>query len=433
LTFDYLLTTIAQNIKLNVYGKMWGFDTLLYSGDTTITALSGIDGNYSVALKWMGPSSPPPGQASMQVVIGPIGTITINGNLTLGWPMINYDAQHSGRCLYIGPQDTTLSWSYPIGSVVNSSPAVDKNGAIYVGAQDQKLYAFNPDGSLKWTFSTGGEVYSSPAIGNDGTVYIGSLDHNIYAVNPNGSLKWTYSTGGAVYSSPTISSDGTIYIGSYDAKLYAINPDGTLKGSFAARGRIVCSPCIASNGIIYVASCEESRLYAVNPDFSLLWQTEGLTNVIVSSPSLSPGEKAVYFGAQDGFFYARNTSDGSLKWKQYAYGGFNGTAAIGTDGIVYIGSEYGNLWALNPEDGTKKWDYYMTLPVDASPAIGADGTIYFASAYGGLFAMNPDGTLKWSLTNPDAYGNIYSSPAIGGDGKLYVGCNGGKLLAFGKN
>lgn len=83
---------------------------------------------------------------------------------------------------------------------------------------------------LKWMFTTGGDIYSSPAIGRDGTIYVGSFDNNLYAINTDGTLKWKFTTGGDIYSSPAIGKDGTIYVGSLDDNLYAINIDGILLG-----------------------------------------------------------------------------------------------------------------------------------------------------------------------------------------------------------
>ena len=40
-------------------------------------------------------------------------------------------------------------------------------------------------------------IYSSPAVGADGTIYVGSDDDNLYALTDNGtsgSLKWKYAT-----------------------------------------------------------------------------------------------------------------------------------------------------------------------------------------------------------------------------------------------
>ena len=63
------------------------------------------------------------------------------------------------------PAPGTLLWRYPTRDWVQSSPAVGPKGTIYVGSDDNLLYAFKPDGSLEWTYRTGDIVYSSPAVG----------------------------------------------------------------------------------------------------------------------------------------------------------------------------------------------------------------------------------------------------------------------------
>jgi len=118
--------------------------------------------------------------------------------------------------------DGSLKWRIDIPS--NSVPAIDRDGIVYFGAYDGKVYAINSgDGSQKWSFATGALVQSSPAIGADGTVFIGSYDNNIYALNPDGSMKWSFNTGDGVYSSPAIGADGTIYVGSRGGRVYALN------------------------------------------------------------------------------------------------------------------------------------------------------------------------------------------------------------------
>jgi hypothetical protein len=112
------------------------------------------------------------------------------------WPMFHHDLRHTG----LSPVDTSsntgkLKWKFTTGSLVESAAAVGTDGTIYVGSDDDNLYAINPDGSQKWKFTTGGEVTSSPAVGADGTIYVGSFDNNLYAINPDGSLKWKFKDG----------------------------------------------------------------------------------------------------------------------------------------------------------------------------------------------------------------------------------------------
>ena len=95
-------------------------------------------------------------------------------------------------------------------------------------------------GTVLWEFKTGGYVNSSPAIGSDGTVYVGSNDDKLYAINGKSGVKlWEFETGDDVRSSPAIGSDGTVYVGSEDDKLYAIKTDskGPAKSPWPMRGQ----------------------------------------------------------------------------------------------------------------------------------------------------------------------------------------------------
>ena len=49
--------------------------------------------------------------------------------------------------------------------------------------------------NLKWSYTTGSHVVSSPAVAN-GVVYVGSEDDNVYALNAStGAKLWSYTTG----------------------------------------------------------------------------------------------------------------------------------------------------------------------------------------------------------------------------------------------
>ena len=182
-----------------------------------------------------------------------------------------------------------------------SSPAIGLDGTLYVGSDDETLYAINPDGLLKWTFSTNGQILSSPAIGADGTgtiVYVGSEDDNLYAINPDGSQKWAFPTNGQIHSSPAIGTDGTIYVGSDDDNLYAINPDSTAKWAHPVQtgAPIESSPVIDANGIIYVGSTD-GNLYAIDPATGSIIPGWPLSagSAIYSTPAIDANGN-IYFG-----------------------------------------------------------------------------------------------------------------------------------------
>ena len=105
------------------------------------------------------------------------------------------------------------------------SPALGLNGYIYIGSNDNKLYALDSeDGSKLWEFSSDDFVWSSPSIGADGTVYVGSNDNKLYSIDPlNGQKKWEYEAGGQIWSSPVISRNGFIFFGTKNSELYALD------------------------------------------------------------------------------------------------------------------------------------------------------------------------------------------------------------------
>ena len=56
-------------------------------------------------------------------------------------------------------------------------------------------------------------MYSSPTVAN-GVVYVGSEDDNVYALNANtGTKVWSYTTGNLCILSPTVA-NGIVYVGS---------------------------------------------------------------------------------------------------------------------------------------------------------------------------------------------------------------------------
>jgi outer membrane protein assembly factor BamB len=64
---------------------------------------------------------------------------------------------------------------------VTSSPAV-VGGTVYVGSQDNNVYAIDAEtGQKKWDIDTESQIISSPAVVRE-TIYIGSTDGNLYAL-----------------------------------------------------------------------------------------------------------------------------------------------------------------------------------------------------------------------------------------------------------
>jgi len=102
------------------------------------------------------------------------------------------------------------------------------HGLVFVGSDDDKLYAFDAAGcgqstcSSVWTATTGDWVESSPAVAY-GMVFVGSDDHNVYAFDAaTGALEWVVPTGDQLTLASPAVANGVVYMGGNDGVVRAI-------------------------------------------------------------------------------------------------------------------------------------------------------------------------------------------------------------------
>ena len=86
------------------------------------------------------------------------------------------------------PINAVASWPAMVYEIIFSAPAIGPHGEVVFGTTngnadypDGNVYSFSPDGSMKWRFEGTDWFESSPAIAKDGTVYIGGGDNKAEA------------------------------------------------------------------------------------------------------------------------------------------------------------------------------------------------------------------------------------------------------------
>jgi len=389
------------------------------------------------------------------------------GNGTLRWTVatgaaITSSPDVAGNLVYVGSNDTKLyavnaltgavAWTVTTGGAVASTPAI-ANGVVYVGSNDAKLYAVNAaTGTITWTAMTGGPVASSAAVAN-GVVYIGSGDRKVYAF-PTAcastcSPLWSATTGGVVRSSPAVT-DGIVYVGSGDAKLYAFAPStGAPVDSAAYLG----GPAHSSYNPAATTITPQNAVAMVR---SWQWIADApplpqLSAGLFSSPVVY--HHHIYFGSNNGSFYALDDRTGALLWKHfigYITGttcgsrGFLATATVAPDpstGVltVYVAAPDGYLYALRAADGATLWRSVIAIPsttqndyFDWSSPTAANGRIYVGIASqcdeplvrGGLKEYDQGSGAElaayWAVPAGLTGGTIWSAAAVAPDGTVFV-------------
>ncbi len=316
--------------------------------------------------------------------------------------------------VYVGSDDnylyaldaatSVLKWRYKTGRGIRSSPAV-YNGTVYVGSTDNYLYALDADiGALTWYYKIGNEIWSSPAVYND-TVYLGSNDYYLYALDADtGTLKWRYKTGSSISSSPAVY-NGTVCVGSDDNYLYALDTaTGTLKWRYKTGNYVRASPTVY-NGTVYVGS-DDNYLYALNAATGTLKWRYKTGDSIWSSSAVYNG--TVYVGSWDRYLYALDADTGTLKWRYETSSIFDSSPAV-YNGTVYVGSFDSSLYALDAYTGKRQWSYDTRSILVSSPAV-YNGTVYIGSSTNYLYALDAyTGALKWRY---ETGGDVVSSPVV---------------------
>ena len=146
-----------------------------------------------------------------------------------------------------------------------------------------------------------------------------------------------------------------------------------------------------------------------------------------SHPHPEPEENyTVYFGTQDGSFYALNGKDGSQIWKYESTGDFSKSTPSIENSVIYTTNADSNLYALDAKTGALKWKFATAAKVMSSPAI-ANGVIYFGSRDHNMYAVDAaTGTLKWKFRTEY---KLDSAPTVS-NGVVYIGSASGILFAF---
>ncbi|MCF8026168.1 MAG: PQQ-binding-like beta-propeller repeat protein [Desulfobacteraceae bacterium] len=325
----------------------------------------------------------------------------------------------------------TEEWRQCVGGDVDSTPAVDTQGFVYVGSEDGNVYCLEPEtGAIVWQFPAGsrnaGAFFSSPAIDEDlERLYIGSTDDYLYALNMNnGSLEWRFKTGAKIVSSPVIGFDHTIYIGSLDTFLYAIKSDGSLEWRFDAKSEIRGSPTLDQDGTIFFGTSsfqgeynKDNGLYAVSTKGQQKWFIEN-ANGFQSTPVIGYNGTIVV-GSWDNKIYGIHRSGGRLTMYKTFNDDMISSAALGTSGYLFAGAKDRNFYGLDLDEGDQRsgrsefWQYKTTEPITTSGPVAGNGYVYVGTCendgdsgsgalYSFLFdngsggtAMGPDTEAPW--------------------------------------
>ncbi|MFQ5960960.1 MAG: PQQ-binding-like beta-propeller repeat protein, partial [Candidatus Methylomirabilales bacterium] len=109
-------------------------------------------------------------------------------------------------------------------------------------------------------------------------------------------------------------------------------------------------------------------------------------------------------------------------------GGIETDPVIGLDGTVYFGANNGIFYALDPENGDIRWAFptrFDIFAIYSSPFVDQDGIVYFGAKDGTVYALRAPrkgimGEVVWSFNIGTT---IQTSPTFTPDGTLVIGAD----------
>lgn len=156
--------------------------------------------------------------------------------------------------LALTPETGAVLWQVELDAKIGTMAAVGKNGNIFVGCIDGRLYAVNSEvGRYLWKFDAEGQIIkcgatgegpdSTPTVDGAGNVYVVS-GNTLWVVDGNtGGLLWKFANPKheKINCQAAVGSDGTVYIYDYPMSrdiaktIYALTPPAAAGGEAAVR------------------------------------------------------------------------------------------------------------------------------------------------------------------------------------------------------
>ena len=246
-------------------------------------------------------------------------------------------------------------------------------------------------GEEQWRYETHGKIQGGVnAMPVDGklTVFVGSEDNSLYAFDADSGKKlWSHETTNLIVSTPSIvASRQAIIFGGCDGLLHVIpaTRDGKGDKTEIEIGSYIANTSPVADGIAYIADNSGNILAIDMESGETAWEVK-TGNEFTSSPAVT--ETHLIVGGPDKRLVAYNRVTGEETWSFRARRSIDSSPVV-CKSAIWFGGMDARIYSVNPEDGSEMWSYELGTQVKASPAISAQ-TLVVCGDDGVVYAFRP--------------------------------------------
>jgi len=138
----------------------------------------------------------------------------------------------------------------------------------------------------------------------------------------------------------------------------------------------------------------------IAPPLGLRWKIklqDSNERILSLNPPVVMGD-TIYFGSDDGNFYALDVESGYMRWVFKSGAEINSIPYADKD-QVYFGSKDGKLYALSRETGQEMWTFQAQSQINSQVERYGDYIIFVGDS-DAIYFLSPDGKEQFSLDNP---------------------------------
>ena len=296
-----------------------------------------------------------------------------------------------------------IVWQFDPGTGASdggaSSPALGRDGTLYYGTVDGRLFAIGEDGGERWSVDLGSPVRSSPLLDAADNVYLRSADGVLHSFTAEGVRRFRRDRSdpnpGGIDPSPSMDTDGNLLFGTHDGQVL----------------RLGSTPLNAQVGH---DAAHSAAMGVEGPENPLLRWTVDTGAPAASAPRVL-GDASLLVHGTDGVL-RRYSREGTLL-TSVGVGSAGAHVSLGESGRILVTTAQGTL-AVYTAAGTFERSTELVVGGSLSPpTVRADGAVFIGSQSGRLFQLSPAGELERSVA---LGGAILTPPALTADGGVVL-------------